>query len=350
MSTYPITSGIFEKMLSISGVTSTQGRKQTLFIKYKDIVDRAPDGMLIIQDGFLKYANARALSILGWPEEECLDTPVSLHLAADNGCHAALEFLSQERHSGQTLVKTVILKRKDGSRHKVEINASWIQSGLKKVCLVIFREICQRHHAEEQLEIAMKKLRQSMNAAINAMSMTLETRDPYTSGHQKRVAELATAVAAEMNCSPEDVECIRLAASVHDLGKIAIPAEILSKPGRISEVEFRLIQNHPQVGYDILKTIDSPCPIADIVLQHHERVNGSGYPNGMKGDDIHPLARILAVADVVEAMVSHRPYRSARTMGEAIHEISKNRGVLYDQAVVDASRRLLIERCFNFKS
>jgi len=141
-----------------------------------------------------------------------------------------------------------------------------------------------------------------------------------------------------------------MAASIHDLGKISIPAEILSKPGKISEYEFRLIQNHPQIGFEILRTIEFPWPIAEIVLQHHERMNGSGYPNGLRGEDISPIARILAVADVVEAMVSHRPYRSALTLGEAIHEITKNRGTLYDPNAVDACKRLFIEGRFAFKA
>jgi putative nucleotidyltransferase with HDIG domain len=189
-----------------------------------------------------------------------------------------------------------------------------------------------------------------MGATIQAMSLTIETRDPYTAGHQKRVSDLARAIATEMKLSKEDIDAIRMAASIHDLGKISIPAEILSKPGKINEFEFRLIQNHPQIGYEILRTIEFPWPIAEIVLQHHERINGSGYPNGLRGEEIHIIARILAVADVVEAMVSHRPYRSALTLGEAIHEITKNRGTLYDPDAVDACKLLFIEGRFAFKA
>lgn len=168
------------------------------------------------------------------------------------------------------------------------------------------------------------------------MAATVELRDPYTAGHQRRVAGLASAIAKQMSLSDEQSEVIRLAGLVHDLGKINVPSDILSKPGRLSEAEFSLVKAHAQAGYDILKEIEFPWPIAKIVHQHHERINGSGYPRGIEGESIRLEARILAVADVVEAMISHRPYRPALGVDRALEEISKNRGESYDPEVVDA--------------
>ena len=186
----------------------------------------------------------------------------------------------------------------------------------------------------------MAKLRRIMEGFIETISLTVEKRDPYTAGHQKRVALLAWEIAKEMGLPREEIEAVRMAGIVHDLGKIYVPAEILNKPGRLQDLEFALIKTHPQVGYDILKAIDFPWPLAEIVRQHHERLNGSGYPLGLKDEDILPAAKILAVADVVEAMASHRPYRPALSVEEALAEIEKNRGVLYDPAAVDACLRL----------
>jgi putative nucleotidyltransferase with HDIG domain len=188
-----------------------------------------------------------------------------------------------------------------------------------------------------------------MEGTIQAMALVTEMRDPYTAGHQRRVATLSSAIAMEMGLSGEEIDGIYLAGVVHDIGKIYVPAEILSKPGRLTEIEFHLIKVHPQVGFDILKTIEFPWPIAQIVLQHHEKMNGSGYPSGISGGDILLGARILSVADVVEAISSHRPYRPALGVEKALREISSNRGTLFDAHVVDACIRLFIEKGFQFE-
>ena len=350
MSTSLYEPAVIEKLRYVSGLArSRQVAGASPEAIYKEIVDRAPDGFALIQDGLLKYTNPKLQSILGYSREELLDTPFYFHVAADDE-DGHLDILKMTTlRSESSIIRTTQLKKKDGSRVRVELNAVAINGGRDTSFLIVVRDVSGLRQTEEQLELAMRKLRQAMGATISAMAMTIETRDPYTSGHQRRVADLARAIAVELSFTPDQVECVHMAASIHDLGKIAIPAEILSKPGRISEVEYRLIQTHPQVAYDILKTIDFPWPIADVVLQHHERVNGTGYPGGLKGDEILPEAKVLAVADVVEAMVSHRPYRSARTMGEAIFEITQNRDILYDGPVVDACRSLLIEGRFRFK-
>jgi len=193
-------------------------------------------------------------------------------------------------------------------------------------------------------------LRKSLEESIQAIVATVELRDPYTAGHQKRVASLAVAIASDLGLPKEEVHGIHLAASIHDLGKIRVPAEILSKPSKLYDMEFMLIKAHAQAGYDILKGIEFPWPIANMVLQHHERLDGSGYPQGLKGDQILLGSRIIAVADVVEAMASHRPYRAALGIDVALAEIEKGRGTAFDPAVVDACLKLFREGRFAFQT
>jgi PAS domain S-box-containing protein len=204
----------------------------------------------------------------------------------------------------------------------------------------------ERDQAIKEREHHLIKLKESLDSAIQAIAATLEMRDPYTAGHQRRVADLAVAIARKMGLGDEQIYGLHLAGIVHDLGKICIPAEILSRPGELKEVEYMLIKSHPQAGYDILKSIQFPWPIADTVLQHHERHDGSGYPNGLSGSQIIIEARILLVADVVEAMASHRPYRPGRGIADALAEIENNSGVLYDPQVVDACLSLFREESY----
>jgi len=211
------------------------------------------------------------------------------------------------------------------------------------------QDITERKRAEEELQHTLEKLRKALGGIIQALALTVETRDPYTAGHQRRATNLARAIATEMGLSEEQIDGIRMAGVVHDLGKIAVPAGILNKPGRLTENEFGIIQTHPQVAYDILKTIEFPWPVAQIVHEHHERIDGSGYPAGLKGDEIMLEARILAVADVIEAMSSHRPYRPAHSIDEALGEIRQNRGMRYDPEVVDACLSLFSDEGFELE-
>jgi len=208
----------------------------------------------------------------------------------------------------------------------------------------IIRNITKQKQDREALKQTLENLKKTMSGTIQAMAYTVETRDPYTAGHQQRVALLARAIAEEMGLSEEQIEGVYLAGIIHDLGKISIPGEILSKPGRINDMEFNLIKMHPQAGCDILRKIEFSWPIAKIVLQHHERMDGSGYPNGVAGEDILLEARILAVSDVVESMASHRPYRPSLGVAPALEEISKNKGLLFDPDVVDACLGLFAEK------
>lgn len=205
------------------------------------------------------------------------------------------------------------------------------------------REVFERTQA---LQDTLMVLRKATEGVIQAMALTVEARDPYTAGHQRRVAQLSRAISREISLPEERIEGIYLAGLIHDLGKISVPAEILSKPSRLTDVEFALIKSHPQTGYDILRTIDFPWPIADMILQHHERMDGSGYPRGITGEEILLESRIIAVADVVEALSSHRPYRPALGIENALHEISSNMGNLYDSRVAEACLRLFKEKRF----
>jgi HD-GYP domain-containing protein (c-di-GMP phosphodiesterase class II) len=242
------------------------------------------------------------------------------------------------------------LKRKDGSLLWVSMNARAVRDKAGKTLYYegLAVDITARKKSEEKLRESLESLRRAMRTTIQVMVAAVETRDPYTAGHQKRVTELARALAQEMGLPKDTIEGIRMAGSIHDLGKISVPAEILSKPTQLSEPEFALIKTHSQSGYEILKDVESPWPLAEIVLQHHERLDGSGYPQGLKGEAILLEARILAVADVVESISSHRPYRPAYGIAEALKEIEQNAGVLYDREVVEAALRLFRKKGFNF--
>jgi putative nucleotidyltransferase with HDIG domain len=210
-------------------------------------------------------------------------------------------------------------------------------------------EIIKRTRTEKKLKRGVARLKKSLEKSITAIAAVTEIRDPFTAGHQKRVAKLACVIAEEMGLSRGRSERLRLAAIVHDIGKVNIPTEILIKPDRLSEPEFNIIEAHPQIGHDILYGIDFSRPIAKIVLQHHELLDGSGYPQGLTGNMIMLEARILAVADVVEAMASNRPYRPAHAIEVALEEILHQKGVLYDPVVVDACLRVFQEREFTFE-
>jgi putative nucleotidyltransferase with HDIG domain len=212
----------------------------------------------------------------------------------------------------------------------------------------VARDITNRKQAEEEVRYSTEKLIKAMEDTIRAMAMIVEMRDPYTAGHQRRVTELACAIAKEMGITEDRITGLRLAGLIHDIGKVRVPAEILTNPDGLSDAEFMMIKMHPTIGYEILKTIDLPWPVAQIVYQHHERMNGTGYPLGISKEDIILEARILAVADVVEAIASHRPYRPALGIDVALDEISKKRNKLYDSKVVDACLRLFRDKKFTF--
>ncbi|MBT6225438.1 MAG: response regulator [Candidatus Scalindua sp.] len=201
---------------------------------------------------------------------------------------------------------------------------------------IIRRNVKLSESLYKELKKSTDKIKTNIEETIHAMAMTVEMRDPYTAGHQRQVANLASAIAEKMDLPREQIDSIHLAGTIHDIGKMQVPTEILSKCGKLTGLEYDMIKTHPQAGYDILKTIRFQWPIAEFVLQHHERMDGSGYPSGLSGNDILIEAKILSVADVVDAIVPHRPYRPALGIEKAKEEISNNRGILYDSNVVDA--------------
>jgi HD-GYP domain-containing protein (c-di-GMP phosphodiesterase class II) len=237
--------------------------------------------------------------------------------------------------------------RKTGEIRRLMVSRGEVLWNGERRFQMLYQDITERIRTAKALQASYDKLDKTLDAVIQTMALTVEMRDPYTAGHQHRVAGLACAIAAKMGLSPEIIKGISVVGTIHDIGKISVPAEILSKPGRITEAEFSIIKEHPKTGYDILKGIDFPWPVALSILQHHERMNGSGYPGHLSGEDIILEARILAVADVVEAMASHRPYRPSLGIDKALEEIAQKKGILYDSAVVDACLALFNDEGFN---
>ncbi len=236
--------------------------------------------------------------------------------------------------------------RKSGEPRHIEASVSLLKdtSGKPTGFRGLVRDITERKRAEEQLHLAIETLKKSVGTTIQVMVSAVEMRDPYTAGHQIRVASLAGAIATEMGLAQEKIEGIHMAGSIHDIGKLSIPSELLSKPTKLTDIEFALVKDHARSGYEILKDVESPWPLAQIAYQHHERMNGSGYPRNLKGEEILMEARIMAVSDVVEAMASHRPYRPGFGIDVALAEIEKDRGTYYDNTVVDACLRLFREK------
>ncbi|MBF0520095.1 MAG: PAS domain S-box protein [Nitrospirae bacterium] len=214
--------------------------------------------------------------------------------------------------------------------------------------VVVSRDITAHQQAEDILAEASENLKKTVNGAIKAISLMIEMRDPYTAGHQRRVSDLAVEIARVLKLSDHQVEGIRITGFLHDIGKIVVPAEILSKPTKLNDYELNIIKMHSQVGADILQGIEFPWPVAKTVLEHHERLDGSGYPMGLRGNDICLEAKIVAVADVVESVASHRPYRAALGIIRALDEISAGRGILYEPKVVDVCTKLFRSHRFKF--
>ncbi len=296
--------------------------------KYRSVVEKASDGIAILQDAKIKFINPRLAEMWGGPVDELLNRPITEFLHPDEVPKVLGRY--KKRMAGERVppIYETIMVRKDGSNLNVELNAGISQYKGQKADQVFVRDITERKQAQTWRKV--------LEGAIEAIAMTLEMRDPYTAGHQQRVARLACAIAEEMGLPQQQIDGLRIAGLMHDLGKVTTPAEILSKPSKLTETEFSIIKNHPQVAYDILKKIDFPWPVADIVLQHHEYLDGSGYPQGLKEKDILLEARILTVSDVVEAMASHRPYRPALGIDKALDEIKFRKGTRFDANVVDA--------------
>jgi PAS domain S-box-containing protein/putative nucleotidyltransferase with HDIG domain len=317
--------------------------------RYRLLVENANEAIMVAQDGMLKFANAKTTEFTGYSSEELSSMPFVELIHPDDRDMVVGRYLRRLKGEALPGVYSFRFIRKDGSVGWAEINAVLIEWEGKAATLNFISDISERRQAEEKLGHSYEKLQKTMDLTIGTIALIAETRDPYTAGHQRRVAKLASAIAAEMGFSEEQIETIRVAGLLHDIGKVNVPTEILSKPGALSEIEFNLIKSHPQVGNEILKKLELPWKICPIILQHHERMDGSGYPKGTTGQDISAEAKVLSVADVVEAISSHRPYRPSLGIDKALEEISQNRGTLYDADVVDACLRLINEKGFKFE-
>jgi PAS domain S-box-containing protein/putative nucleotidyltransferase with HDIG domain len=318
------------------------------------IVQSTTDAIISVDgDGRVVLWNRGAENIFGYREDEIIGETLDIIIpegVRDTHKNALGSAVSMGRLQNVGRTVEVVAVGKDGREIPIELSlASWKGNGGKMFFTGVLRDISRRKQTEMELKNNIEKLRKTMGGVIQTMALTVEAKDPYTAGHQRRVADLARAIACEMNMDFELVDGIRMAGVVHDIGKIYVPSEILSKPGRLNDIEMSLIRLHAKVGYDILKTIEFPWPVAQIVYQHHERMDGSGYPQGLKGQDIIIEARVINVADVVEAMTYHRPYRPALGIDVAIDEITKNSGRFYDPDVVAACIRLFRDKGFEFE-
>lgn len=312
--------------------------------RYSSVVENAHDAIYIMTREGLQYVNPAFEKLTGLKGNELFNHEFSLWkiIHPDD-----LESVKEKALKGSRRDEFRIIS-KNGEVNVVEGNRVIIGKNEEEKEIGILRDITARKRVEEELNRSLVRLQKTFEDTVNALVSALERRDPYTAGHQRRVANLACSLAQEMGLSKRKVEGIRLAGIVHDIGKIQIPTEILIKPTHLSEIEFVMIKTHPQVGFDILKEIEFPYPVAQIILQHHERMDGSGYPAGLRGNEIFLEARILAVADVVEAMSSHRPYRPALGIATALDEIKKYSGIIYDSKSVDACVNLFLNKKFRF--
>ncbi|TKJ29503.1 MAG: hypothetical protein CEE40_08365 [Chloroflexi bacterium B3_Chlor] len=333
---------ITERKRAEEALRESEERFRTLFEDSRDAV------YITTRDGRFIEANQSLLDLFGYTREELADISAA-QLYADPGSRGAFQREIEQR--GAVRDYEVKLRKKDGREMDCLLTTT-LQPGEDGSVLGyqgVIRDITERKRAEEELQQSLDRLRTTLEGTVNALAALAEARDPYTAGHQQQMTHLACAIAEEMGLLQEEIRGIRMAGLVHDIGKIYVPAEILSKPTDLTNIEMQMIRTHPQTAYDILKTVEFPWPVAQMVYQHHERIDGSGYPRGLPGHEMLLAAKVLCVADIVEAMASNRPYRPAHGIEEALEEISQHRGTLYDAEVVDACLKLFRERGFKLQ-
>lgn len=321
-------------------------RQQTFF---RQFFDNSPEAIAIVDTGnTVRGINRSFETLFQYPASEAEGKDLHDLIVEPGMLDEALGYSRDVLEKGR-LRTEVVRRRRDGTRVEVGLSAYPIElEGDQMGMYASYVDISEKKTAEKTIQETLAKLRGSMGTVIQVMVSTVEARDPYTAGHQQRVANLARAIARSMGLPAEVIDGLRMAGAIHDLGKIKIPAEILSNPAVMSEAEFNLIKVHPRIAYDILRTIEFDWPVAEVVYQHHERIDGSGYPRGLSGRQICLEARILTVADVVEAIASHRPYRPALGLDTAMEEITSRRGVRYDPEVVDTCVNLFGSGGFRF--
>lgn len=312
--------------------------------KLRAIVEQSITGIYIIEDGRFSYVNPRMAEILGYAAVELTGLSVPEVVAPEDRDLVAEN--NRRRLAGEvdSVQYEFRARRKDGNLIDVGVHGSVAQIRGKRVIVGVAQDITERRRAQRRSEEYLHKLEGAMRGAVGALSHMVTLRDPYTAGHERRVAGLACAIASELGLSEDMQRSLEIAGQVHDIGKISVPSEILSKPARLSEAEFELVKLHAPNGFDILKVVEFPWRIAEMAHQHHERMDGSGYPAGLKNGQICHGARVLAVSDVIEAMSSHRPYRAALGIGPALAEIERGAGRTYDADVSAAALRLFRDK------
>jgi len=351
ISTYPVKIEGKSLALGIARNVTEHKKAKEEIRRFKTISDRAGHGVAMSDlQGNLLYLNESFAQMHGCTVDELIGKNLSI-FHNEEQMKNVNRLNEKLRKEGSFVGEEVWHKRKDGSAFPTLMTGTLIRDGKGKPSFLSATaiDITERKQVQEKLQRTLKKLRRALGATIQAMALAVEMKDAYTAGHQRRVTDLARAIGTEMQVSQHHIDGIRMAGTIHDIGKIGVPAEILNKPIRLTDIEFSLVKIHPLVGYNILNEIKFPWPVAKIVVQHHERMNGSGYPHGLSGEDILLEARILGVADVVEAMASHRPYRPALGIDKALEEMREKRGILYDPEVVDTCLKLFTEKGFKFK-
>lgn len=304
-----------------------------------------PIGIYVTVDDRIVYANNRLCDILEMEEVDLIGMDSLEFIGQSDAIRQKVVEARHKLHTGtQSQPLDAPFRRKDGKNVVLRfhgMSGSW--NGQHAIVAMV-EDITERQRAEEKIAAYVLQLEGAMRETLQAVSNMVEMRDPYTAGHERRVGMVAADIAREMGWTEYRCESLTLSGLVHDIGKIAIPAETLTKPTRLTPIEYEIVKTHVDQGYQILKDVHFPLPIADIIRQHHERMDGSGYPLHLKGDEILPEARVLAVADVLESMSSHRPYRPALGLEVAMAEIEQHRTVWYDPEVVDALVRLVREK------
>jgi PAS domain S-box-containing protein/putative nucleotidyltransferase with HDIG domain len=316
--------------------------------RYRLVVENAHEAIIITQDLNVVFANDAAAEQIGY-SKETLTSGAFTNFIHPEDRNTVAEYITKRLKVGNVpAIYSFRIINPDGKVKWAELNATTIEWNKKPATLNFLTDITEHKLLEEERLESYNRIKKTLQATVQSIALLVETNDPYTYGHQQRVAQLAVAIAKEMGLTTDQQDFIYTASIIHDLGKVSVPSELLSKPTKLTELEFNLIKTHSTSGYNILKDIEFPWPVADTVLEHHERMNGSGYPNHLQGSAILLEARILAVADVVEAISSHRPYRPSLGIDFALDEISKNKVVLYDANVVDACLKLFQEKNFAF--
>ena len=336
------------RIVSAHDVTERKGTERVLREaeeQFRGLVEQPIAGIYIIQDGRLAYVNPRFTEILGYDSAaELTGSDVLLVVAESERTAVSEKIRVWLKGDARSISYSTSALRKDGSSVEVDVHAARASHRGRPAIIGLMQDISEKKRAEEQIQHYVAQLENAFMQSVQIATTLSEMRDPYTAGHERRVAEIAVAIGAELGFDARRQEGLRVAGYLHDVGKIAVPTEILAKPGKLSTTEYLLIKGHAQASYDVLKSVEFPWPVADVALQHHERMDGSGYPQGLKGDAILLESRVVAVADVVEAMSSHRPYRPGLGIEKALAEIERGRGTVYDAEVADACLKLFREK------